>query len=428
MMGQKSRILLATTLRMLVKLAGVFVLTIGLAQSQTFTVLHSFTGGPDGANPLAGLAMDHAGNLYGTASLGGQGYGTVYKLAPRGGGWIFSPLYQFHGPPDGFYPEAGVTIAADGSLYGTTFYGGQSSTACIQGATDTCGTAFRLQPPPTACASVICPWLETQIYLFNNEPKFHYPAAGEMIFDDMGNLYGAALQGGTTSTNGGVYQFTPSGGGWTETNLYTFINSNRDGDAPVGGIIRDGAGNIYGTTMGIYPAQTTPYGSAYELSNSGAGWNVTMSYLFQNGNDGAFPKAAFAMDTSGNLYGTTSAGGPNGGGVVFELSPSQGGWVFNTLYSFNAPPGRGSFGPLLLDSAGNLYGTVLAGGAPQQGAVFKLTNVGGVWTYTSLHDFTGGSDGRSPYGHLLLDSSGNLYGTAGWGGSDGDGVVWKITP
>ena len=133
------------------------------------------------------------------------------------------------------------------------------------------------------------------------------------------------------------------------------------------------------------------------------------------------------LPAEGNLYGIRSSGGAGNGGTVFELSPSQNGWIFNILYSFNGPVGRGPFSPLLLDGAGNLYGTTLAGGAFQQGAVFKLTNSNGLWTYTSLHDFSGGSDGRSPYGHLLLDADGNLYGTAGWGGGNGDGVVWELT-
>jgi len=151
------------------------LLTAAFTQAQTFSVLHSFTGGADGSHPLAGVAMDRSENLYGTASLGGRGFGTVYKLAPQGRNWTVNPLYQFRGAPDGFYPEAGVTIAPDGSLYGTTFYGGESATGCLQGATETCGTAFHLQPPATVCPSALCPWIETQIYLFHTPPSFSSP-------------------------------------------------------------------------------------------------------------------------------------------------------------------------------------------------------------------------------------------------------------
>ena len=403
-----------------------FLLTAALTQAQTFSVLHSFTGGADGSNPLAGVAMDRGGNLYGTASLGGRGFGTVYKLAPHAGNWAVSPLYQFRGAPDGFYPEAGVTIAPDGSLYGTTFYGGESATGCLQGATETCGTAFHLQPPATVCPSALCPWIETQIYLFHTTPQFFFPNAGELVFDSAGNMYGAAFQGGTQTINGGVYEFSPSSGGWVETNLYGFPSHNSPGCCPIGGVTLDNSGNIYGTTS--LPFQPSDlYGSVFQLQNSGAGWTETNLHLFQNGSDGAFPRAGLIADAAGNLYGTTSSGGAGNGGTVFELSPSQNGWVFNILYSFNGPSGRGPFSPLLMDAAGNLYGTTLAGGAFQQGAVFKLTNSNGVWTYASVHDFSGGNDGRSPYGHLLLDADGNLYGTAGWGGANDDGVVWELT-
>ncbi len=395
-----------------------------LAEGQTYSVIHSFTGGPDGANPLAGLAMDQVGNLYGTTSLGGQGRGTVYKLAPRGGGWIFTPVYQFQGATDGKYPEAGVTIGPDGLLYGTTFYGGNTFTACLQGSEETCGTIFRLQPKPTACTGAICPWNETQLYLGSQNPALFFPNAGELIFDSAHNFYGVSFQGGSTVL-GAVYELSPSGEGWTVSTLYNFMTQN--GYNPLGGVIFGPGGVLYGTTYGNGQSPDT-YGIAYQLTPSGSGWTETILHVFEHGSDGAWPKAGLTMDSAGNLYGTTSGGGPNSGGTVFELSPSDNGWTFSVLHSFNGPPNRGSFGPLLLDPAGNLYGTTLAGGASQQGAVFKLTNSGGVWTYTSLHDFTGGADGRSPYGHLLLDSSGNLYGTAGWGGNADSGVVWKIAP
>src|SRR5580704_12576068 len=125
-------------------------LTLVVAQAQTFTVLHTFSGGGDGANPLAGLTMDTAGNFYGTTSLGGTGNGEVYKLSRRGSGWILNPLYQFAGMPDGSFPESRVTIAADGTLYGTTFYGGIAGAGCLQGRPTQCGTVFHLTPPPTA--------------------------------------------------------------------------------------------------------------------------------------------------------------------------------------------------------------------------------------------------------------------------------------
>jgi uncharacterized repeat protein (TIGR03803 family) len=418
-------------LRITLHVGQLAILTMALsvmAQPQTFTVLHSFTGGQDGANPLAGLNMDHAGNLYGTASLGGRGFGTVYKLARHGSSWILGPLYQFRGGTDGFYPEARVTVASDGTLYGTTFYGGNSNIACLQGATQTCGTVFHLTPPPNACSTTVCSWRETQIFLGNTFPNFFFFGPGDLIFDQMGNLYGTAFQGSGEGGQGGVFELMPSGEGWSESEIVGFGNPATGGAEPFGGVIMDSAGNLYGTTNGTFGVPHFPYGTVFEASPSGSGWTATALHTFQNGNDGAFPKADLVMDATGNLYGTTSSGGSGNGGTVFELSPSGSGWTFNVLYSFAGPPGRGPFGPVLLDSAGNLYGTTLAGGAYQQGAVFKLTHSNGIWTYSSLHDFTNGSDGRSPNGHLLFDANGNLYGTAGWGGATGNGVVWEITP
>jgi uncharacterized repeat protein (TIGR03803 family) len=424
----KTRLLSAT-----ISLFAVFAATAIAAQAQTFTVLHQFTGGRDGANPLAGLSMDPAGRLYGTASLGGIGYGTVFELAHQGSGWILKPLYAFQGIPDGFFPEARVTLAADGTLYGTTFYGGVRGTGCNQGGPLTlqCGTFFHLTPPATACTTVVCPWTETQLYEFNSYPSLFWPNFGDLVFDPAGNLDGVAFQGGNIA--GGVFQLTPSHGGWTETAIYDF-KDNGDGDQPVGGVIVDTAGNLYGTTLGApaNPQGRNPYGTVYELTPSGSGWTEHTLHVFQDGSDGALPRCDLIEDASGNLYGTTSVGGSGGGGTafggtVFELTPSQGDWVFTVLYSFPGP-GKGPFSPLLMDATGNLYGTTLGGGAHQQGSVFKLTHSNGNWTYTSLHDFTGGSDGRALYGHLLLDANGNLYGTAGWGGTTGNGVVWEITP
>jgi len=396
-------------------------LTLAAVQAQTFTVLHTFSGGADGANPLAGLTLDQAGNLYGTASQGGVGYGNVFKLAHQVSGWVLNPLYQFHGLPDGFFPEARVVFGPDGTLYGTTFYGGIAGGGCAQGGPLQCGTVFQLKPPPSACKTALCPWTETQLYEFNSQPNLFWPNFGDLIFDHAGNLYGVAFEGG--QYNGGVFQLTPSNGGWTETNIYTFpYNGNGE---PIGGVTSDTAGNLYGTTYGTPPASR--YGTVYELTPSGSGWTESTLYTFQNGSDGASPRGDLIMDAAGNLYGTTSVGGPGVGGTVWELSPSNGSWIYGVIYSF---PGSnfGPFGPVLMDAAGNLYGTTLAGGAYQEGSVFKLTNTDGAWTYTTLHDFSNGSDGRSPYGHLILDSNGNLYGTAGWGGSTNNGVIWEITP
>jgi len=141
------------------------------------------------------------------------------------------------------------------------------------------------------------------------------------------------------------------------------------------------------------------------------------------------PEGGLIIDSSGNLYGTTTNGGSGGGGTVFELSPAMGGWTYNVVYSFTGCTGCGPLGKLVMDAAGNLYGTTNADGANGKGSVFELTpEGGGTWTYTSLHDFTGGGDGAYPWSNLVLDASGNLYGTASAGGTKGAGVVFEITP
>jgi uncharacterized repeat protein (TIGR03803 family) len=391
------------------------------AQAQTFTVLHSFRG-QDGREPVAGLATDRAGNLYGTTIYGGQGNnGTVFRLTRRGSGWIFAPLYSFSGGNDGGEPDARVTIGPDGSLYGTTFAGGNRT--C--GYHSPCGVVFRLRPPATFCASVSCPWTEAVLYSFNPVSGGYNPSA-EVTFDQAGNLYSTTYYGSLGSgcfggDCGVVFELSPSQGGWTETVLHQFTIS--DGQLPYAGVVFDQAGNLYGTTEygggGI--------GTVFELSPSGDGWTHQILHTF-HGSDGASPIGTLIFDTAGDLYGTTS-----GPGTVFQLTPSDGSWSFATTFDL---PGNGE-GPesgLVMDASGNLYGATTGGGAYNEGTIFKLSPSGAGWTYTSLHDFTGGPDGSLPYGPLVLDASGNIYGTASRGGdlndcsSDGCGTVWEITP
>ena len=168
-----------------------------------------------------------------------------------------------------------------------------------------------------------------------------------------------------------------------------------------------------------------------KLTSSGSGWTENTPYGFQGGSDGKLPGVwGLIFDTSGNLYGTTVWGGAGGGGTVFQLIPSAGSWTFNLLYSLSGSNGGGPWnGPLIMDSAGNLYGTTAKGKSSYGfGNVFELSPSNGGWTYTSLHQFTGGSDGKDPYGGVVLDAGGNLYGTTGGGGAYGYGVVWEITP
>jgi len=388
------------------------------SRAQTFQVIHNFTGGTDGAVPLAGLIADRAGNLYGTAAAGGTGLfceeygcGTAFRLKPAGAGWVFAPLYEFQGGVnDAANPEARMVFAPNGVLYGTTEGGG------IQNCGTVCGTVFQLTPPPTFCRSVLCPWDETVVYRFQGGPDAGSPSYGPLVVDQAGNLYGTSINGGSDGY-GDVYELARSGSGWSET-----LISNRFTSSPMSGVTFDHAGNLYGALEAGYDT------TIYQLSPSGSGWQLNQILTV----DGQ-AQAGVIFDGAGNLYGTTADGETGGGGTVFELS--AGNWNFSLLYSFS-----GNWGPresLTMDSAGNLYGTTYEDGAYGRGSVFKLTPSAGGWVYTDLHDFTGGSDGSAPISNVVIDARGNLYGSASRGGtgtncyqgsSYGCGVVWEIAP
>jgi uncharacterized repeat protein (TIGR03803 family) len=406
-------------------LAIMFLLTVGATeavQAQTYQVIHNFTGGVDGQEPNFGLTIDAAGNLYGTTFEGDTGTGTAYKLVHRSTGWALTPLYVFTIASKGVIPYSTLVIGRDGKLYGTTAFGGIGP--CLAYGHTGCGTVFTLQNPVTFCHTSYCPWIETPLYKFSGGADGSNPYGGALVFDQAGNIYGTTYGGGTGS--GVVYKLTPAGSGWTESVLYTFAGGS-DGASPWAGVTLDQAGNLYGTTAagGAFGG-----GTVYELSPSGSGWTKRTLHSFQQQQDGGNPYAGVILDPAGNLYGATQYGGSGGGGTVFEMSPSGDSWIFTTLYSFIGSGGGHAKGPvadLVMDAGGNLYGTTGGDGTYRFGSVFKLTHGGGGWTYTSLHDFTGGSDGLLPRSNLVFDGSGNLYSTA-YGGVDGNGVVFQITP
>jgi uncharacterized repeat protein (TIGR03803 family) len=397
-----------------------------LAQAQQFSVIHSFTGGADGANPYAALTVDRAGKLYGTTFFGGDGpcndevgdlgCGVVFRLANSGSGWILTPLYSFQGNVnnDGAGPYAGVAISPSGKIFGTTAAGGE--VMCSVQSTPGCGTVFSLTPPPSLCKTSTCPWTETVLFRFTFGTDGWYPQ-GTVALDSMGNLYGTTYYGGNSAQNGTVYQLIPSGNGWHENVLYSFAGDN-DGGNPVAGLTLDTSGNLYGTTSSS--------GTIFQLAKTESGWTKNTLHTFTGESGGLNPFAGLIFDPAGNLYGAASGGGSGDSGTVFELSPSMGSWTFATLYGgFTGGMGAGPRGTLVMDSSGNLYGTTNESGANQFGSVFELSLSNGGWTYTDLHDFNG-SDGKYPVGGLVIDRAGNLYGTTTAGGIDGYGVVFKI--
>jgi len=394
--------------------------TLAAGQEQ---VLHIFNGS-DGANSFSGLVFDAAGNLYGTTQQGGNtGYGTVFKLTRRSNGtWAETVLHNFHGPdgldPGGLAPSAALVFDRAGNLFGTTFSGG------VHGA----GVVFELSPGAGG------KWTETVLHAFNNEVSGEGQPAAPLIFDKAGNLYGTTT--GVPPGKGTVFKLSPnSNGTWTETVLHTF--SGEDGAKPYGGLIFDAAGNLYGTTN--VGGANKYFGNVFELAPGGGGeWKETVLHTFssQNG-DGAYPQAGLLLDAAGNLYGTTSFGGlPDcafGCGIAFKLTPGANGkWRETILYEFTggadgAYPGA-AFTP---DASGNLYSTTASGGNPLCtvgcGVVFELAEgASGKWSETVLNAFDG-YDGSDLWSNVILDGAGNLYGTTADGGNNGNGVVYEVT-
>lgn len=407
-------------------IASVFLLSLVLlfaqsALAQSYAVIHSFTGQADGAYPFTGLTIDAGDRMYGTTFGGGNGgYGTVFSLDASGSGWILSTLYSFSDGNDGAGPIAPLVFGPDGALYGSTSAGGGGPCLTSNNYRG-CGTIFKLLPPPRSPASVVYSWTSSILYRFNGTDG-SYPQ-GDLTFDASGTMYGTTVNGGTPGW-GLVYSLTQSHGNWTENILYQARN-NGDGQYPWGGVVFDASGNIYGI---LAAGGQNGFGAIYKLAHSGSGWqeNTLHTFSFQ-GNDGAYPQSGLIKDASGNLYGATTHL-PGAGGSAFELTPSGGDWNYNFLDSFSGGINVGPEDKLVMDAAGNLYGTTFADGQYGYGSVFQLRRSGGSWSYRSLHDFTGGRDGGNPMSALAFDSSGNIYGTASAGGDHNVGVVFKITP
>jgi uncharacterized repeat protein (TIGR03803 family) len=381
---------------------GLWAVSTPCAQAQSFTVIHNFTGGSDGATPFSGFLMvgDY---LYGTTSAGGSlAAGSVFKLTTAG---EETALHEFGSGTDGAYPQASL-IYSKGAFYGTTLSGGASNA----------GTVFKVTEKG----------VETVLYSFTGQADGANPVAG-LAIDKAGNLYGTTTAGGS-SGNGTVFKLAiPSvtGGQWTEQVLYSF-GTGTDGTTPIAGVTFDGSGNLYGTTSA---GGTYGNGTVFELSPSTGGWTENILHQFELGADGGVPYAGLVL-YEGNLYGAATeggAGGPTGGGTIFELTPSASGWTFSVLYDLSGWGISGTYRNLLVKS-GTIYAATHCDGVNTAGTVYELTKSGDTWTYNPLYVFTGGTDGVYSVSNLVADKKGNLYGVTLYGGAYGDGTAYKITP
>jgi len=368
----------------------------------------------------------------------------MFMMSTRAAAQTEGVLHSFsYNQKDGFHPVGTLTIDAAGNLYGTAGYGGANAGCYTTG--EGCGSVFELTPRTGGG------WAEKPLHNFGGGKDGASPWAG-VIFDAAGNLFGTTVNGGTNNS-GTVFELSPvSGGGWTERIIHSF-GAGIDGFGPTGSLVLDGAGNLYGTTQygGAFGAGGANGGTVFELTpKTGGGYSEKILHSFGHGHDGFTPASNVIFDAAGNLYGTTYYGGLSSTscnpdvhvscGTVFELTPtSSGPWTETILHSFGnyGTDGNFPYGGLIFDASGNLYGTTTGGGnstsctsAVGCGVVFELTPAtGGGWTETVLHNYNGNTtDGSSPDDSLIFDASGNLYGTTGGDGAHGGGTVFKLTP
>lgn len=399
----------------------------GSLGATSYQVLYSFARGQDGASPQSGVTMDSGGNLFGTTAVGGDfSGGTVFELSysPKNG-WTKTILHNFNYLADGENPDGTLVFDLAGNLYGTTPTEGPQLV----------GTVYELSPNGGG-------WDFTLLF----DEGVH----GGVILDEVGNVY--APLGAGQYMGGAIGKLSPAPKEWTYTALYSFCSKPlphcADGIEPQGPLAWDAAGNLYGNTLygGIYPYPSPCFsqegcGLVFQMKpRPGGTWAYRILYWFGGfGEDGALVNGGLVVDGKGNVYGTTYLGGPNFfSGTVFKLSPQPPGqwgqsigYMETQIYTFpDCSLGCGPFGSMVRDRAGNLYGA--AGGGNQScggycGVVYRLSpQRDGTWKYTTLHKFNG-SDGAGPNG-VTVGSDGNLYGTTIVGGQYNGGVVFEITP
>ena len=377
------------------------------AVAATETVLYSFAN--RGTGYPSGTLYFRDGSLYGTgAGYPRIGNGQVFELTSSGDSWKEKTLVTFDGT-NGSMPFAGLIRDTKGVLYGTT-----STGDAYNG-----GNVFALYKSGGK-------WVSSTIWAFGGTSGDGTLPECNLVMDKSGNLYGTTFSGGVDNL-GTVFELSKVNGAWTESVLHSFTG-NADGWYPYAGLLLQGSGTLYGTT--IYGGDPGGDGTVFKLFKSGGVWKKKVLYSFANGE----PLGTLIRDISGSLYGTTHFGGGNDAGTVFMLSRSAGKWKETILHSFDPFNGDGAnpLAGLTWSPSGSLYGTTSEGGTPGYpgvGIVFALTpSGGGSWTETILHSFEGNADGSYPMAGITLDNVGALYGTTEIGGADDIGTVWKITP
>lgn len=432
--------------------AVVFPVMSSLVAAQVERTIYGFGAIPnDGSSPNGDLIVDRKGNLYGTTAGGGQyNYGTVFKLMPKtSGGWAETILYNFAGTPDGAYPSGGVIFDAAGNLYGATNYGGANVNSFTSG-----GTVYELSPPKKGGSQ----WTETILFDFSSSNAgVGGNPSGKLLFDSVGNLYGAAGTGGNGDADfcgdtgcGTIFQLQPASvGSWICDDIHDFlVPPKSDGYGPTQ-VVMAPDGMLYGYTNygGEWISKLAQYqaeqGGVFRLDppNGGGQWPEQLLYLSNiYGAAGQYP-AGLIFGDNGALILTMSAGGNFGDGAVTELTPAEGGevWNANLLYSFTGgADGNGPRETPFRDSSGNIYVTTAFGGAnvcsatgnDGCGTLIKLTpNGDGTYSETTIYEFSQ-SVGGLPHGGLLLHQ-GFLVGAAAVGGAaqgSGNGTIYEIQP
>ncbi|MBV8532084.1 MAG: hypothetical protein JO104_12270 [Candidatus Eremiobacteraeota bacterium] len=382
------------------------------------TILYNFRGRPDGWDPDAGLVFDNSGALYGTTLIGGKcsgfyyGCGTVFKLTPSGSHYVESVIYRFAGGNDGEAPAAPVVVDSSGRVFGTTYAGGGSEGR---------GTVFMLTPSGSGYA-------ETVIHSFSGYPRDGTNPFSGLAIDRAGNIFGTAQTGGSHDA-GVVFELSPSGSGYTETIVHNFGGPG-DGSIPMAAVTLGTHGVIYGVA-----------GAIFKLTPSGSGYAESILYRLRGGIDGKDTTGTLLLGKDGALYGTAQGGGPGKGGTVFRLTPEGSKYAFTVLHHFGIHGGRFARGAfpqagVISDSTGSLYGTTYNGGnwgcsLGGCGVVFKLTPSKKGYFEEILWSFHNNGDGNLPFGGVVEDSHGTLYGTTGFGGQTAGthfyGTVFRIT-